>query len=158
MRKIIFRGKDAETNSYWVHGYYCFTKKRRGAFGQTVSELDFDTHYIISPRGQSLKVIPETVGEFTGVVDEHGINIFEGDIVKVEEIGYVPFTKTGVVAFEEGRFGIKYSSAYQDEDIFWAFDKTGEWRDGNASGNLTYKYYVIGNKFDNPELLEHKKS
>ena len=157
MRKIMFRGKDTETNSHWVRGYYCFSKKRCGAYGQTVSELDFNTHYIVSSRGQSIEVIPETVGEFTGIVDEHGINIFEGDVVKVEEAGYVPHTITGVATFKDGKFGIKYSTCW-DKDTFRAFDKEGEWRDGNASGELTYKYYVIGNKFDNPELLGEKKS
>lgn len=85
MREILFRGKRID-NGEWVYGYYAFRRKRRGAFGQTITELDFDTHYI-------------------AVLEENGKKIFEGDIVsRVSYIGMGYREMRGEVVYRAPEF------------------------------------------------------
>lgn len=144
MREILFRGfhecengdtiitiNERKIKGIWIYGYYCFSPKRRGAFGQTVSELDFDIHYIVSPRGESYKVIPETVGQFTGQSDKNGKKIFESDIVKEygEFIDYIDF--------ERGSFVMR-TKRVNREFVFQDFSQIE----------------VIGNIYDNVEVIK----
>ncbi len=126
MREILFRGKRKD-NGNWISGSY---HKR------------IDDYFIIPlpiVTSQS-KVIPETVGQFTGLKDKNGKRIFEGDIVLFDYIG----KNRGVhgkkaVCFNNGKFG-----------VFWGWHKEFVPLDGFANTTLE----VIGNIHDNPELLE----
>lgn len=132
MREILFRGKRVD-NCEWVYGSYMFQPKRKGAFGQTVSELDSERHYISSKRNYEFwEVIHETVGEYTGLTDKNGKRIFEGDILSGGGDAYK-------VIFDEGVFQIENSHYITGVYVAIHMDKIDE---------------VIGNIYDNPELLE----
>lgn len=70
MREIFFRGKRVD-NGKWVEGNYSIDVSGR------VDILPIDNLVFF-------EVIPETVGQFTGLTDKNGNRIFEGDIVKHE--------------------------------------------------------------------------
>lgn len=149
MRVILFRGKRADTGQ-WIYGAY--SEHEGDAFIEvpeytTSGELNC---YI------GHKVDPETVGQFTGLFDDEGSKIFEGDLLdgwqypfyRYEEGAHNYFAE--IVWFEENcAFGIvthKYPSAKVS---------------GISAGNADYiegfdsdLWRVVGNVYDNSELLE----
>ena len=129
MREILFRGKRLNDGE-WVEGYYC------GKVNKTFFSPAEDSAQIIDKDLFWHEVNPETVGQYTGLTDENGKKIFEGDIVEgadftVEDGGY------GVVFFEEGAFEVN------GNNICGTFHE-------NYWGK---EFQVIGNIHDNPELL-----
>lgn len=148
MREILFRGKTL--TGRWVEGSYY---KQEEFYG---SKEDADV--IITSKenltyDQALGfavVLPETVGQYTGLTDKHGNRIFEGDIIKQE------FALNGeeraIVSVIE--YGISY--AYSDVcgvcQRFSDGSGTAMLSVGDKSG-LVY-CEIIGNIHDNPELLK----
>lgn len=136
MREILFRGKTEYGK--WVEGYYYKAK-----FYVSDKEL---CGFITTPypneenrRSDHIIVIPETVGQYTGLTDKNGKKIFEGDIVK----GLFRFSMpvNSIVSFNDGAFGLLWYR--EGVETFWAFTSI-----------CNVEYEVIGNIHDNPELLE----
>lgn len=122
MREILFRGK--RTDDYeWIEGSLCTTIPSDEDF-YTISYFDFQGYYIEE------KVIPETVGQYTGLTDKNGKKIFEGDIVKGTFLGFPVSIKDYVFS------------------ISWQEDITG------YRANYFENVEVISNIHDNPELLK----
>lgn len=140
MREILFRGK-REDNSQWVIG---FLSKTRG--------LDNKLHICIDYEEKGLMcssiVIPETVGQYTGLTDKNGTKIFEGDIIKIKKYGKI-IGHSNVNGFDI--FVVIYEPAmFRLENIHRAFNLVGKCGKG-------IDYEVIGNIHDNPELLKEFK-
>ena len=134
MREILFRGKTLKDE--WVYGNYC------GAEYLTGNGIE---HLIIEvpKNGRSAKVIPETVGQYTGLTDKNGKKIFEGDIVVCSQEINGNFIdrhiEIGYVEMKHGAFGLHRKQGYYRPFKDWLED---------------YEYEVIGNIHDNPELLK----
>jgi uncharacterized phage protein (TIGR01671 family) len=98
MREIKFRGKRVD-NGEWVYGHliYC------GITGKTYifpKDSDANESEKIGQEGclyiVTFEVIPETVGQFTGLYDKNGVEIHEGDIVREQGNDYTPIYQNGI--------------------------------------------------------------
>lgn len=131
MRDILFRGKRVD-NGEWVEGYY--TKKLCGEYINNQfmeSEKDFIVTYFSSGGITSHEVIPDTVGQYTGLKDKNGVKIFEGDIARDEDT-----EKIYEIAYHRHMF-----MRYERKPMYMFFTLDGDCLE------------VIGNIHDNPELL-----
>lgn len=136
MREILFRGKRID-NGEWIYGFYFYDSFYNKAY-ITIGNYCMTASTIISNQRimNALEVDPNTVGQYTGLTDKNGTKIFEGDIVKYgDTVHNVVFEQRNGTAY----FGLVYSTLE----------------------TLSFGYYqdlkqieVIGNIYDNPELLE----
>lgn len=135
MREIKFRGKRLD-NGEWVYGYAA--KFAHGSVPVILEETEDGI--------DSRKVIPDTVGQFTGLHDKNGKEIYEGDIVK-QTWGFPHYVK-GILYDCFGRIGdIRYEC-----DLIGVHTKNGLYR--IVGSDISNE--VIGNIHDNPELLKTK--
>ena len=142
MRKILFRGKRTD-NGEWIEGYYA-TQSNHACFANELKHQHFifkDVFLDFNLGGlQKFEVIPETVGQYTGKTDKNGKNIFEGDIVYCKSR---LDNAIRVVIFECGQFRMVLSENYR------SYQTNSGFYDINC-----FDKEVIGNIYDNPELLE----
>ena len=132
--EILFRGQTRRKNEWakmpssnWVYG------------GIFVPEDNLNFAIIIAQQENTVEkhsVYGDTVGQYTGLTDKNGKKIFEGDIVRYgDTIHQVVFEQRNTTAY----FGLVYSEV---ETMPF-----GHYQD------LT-QIEVIGNIYDDPELLE----
>lgn len=135
-REILFRGKhihamdsNEHLNGTWVHGYLS------------------DENYIYDKSLECEFLVDEnTICQYTGLNDKNGKKIFEGDIVRYGEI-------CGEVKF--GLHESNWQIGKHNQGFFVTFPK--EYFLRNELGYWRNKIAVVGNVFDNPELLEKAK-
>ena len=134
-RTIKFRGRRLD-KSDWVYG----DLEIRRATGRTfIHTYNDDGTY-----NKQYEVDPETVGQFTGLYDKPGNEIYEGDIVDAWSAGH--HTTCGIIRYKPPRFFIglfdKKRKEYYDS---WSLSPNAFGKDELLE--------VIGNVHDNPELL-----
>ena len=139
MREIEFRGKNCEDN--WIYGQL------------TIIENDYYINYLDEVVGEfsdtryidyiGTEVSERTIGQYTGLKDKNNKKIFEGDLIKTYHgIGKVvwsgQFALFGYIMIEKENHEKEYD--YRFTDIV-----------------LEEGVEIIGNIYDNPELLEDKQ-
>ena len=148
MREILFRGKRTD-NGTWIEGNYCIAEKLdKSGVEYFIIEIEAE--------GSQYYVIPETVGQYTGLTDKNGKRIFEGDIVK-DAGSYISVIKIGCCLPSEfyeifdfeifNKNNLKICAVYA-EHVF------GEYKGEHFLLPEKNSTIVIGNIHDNPELLE----
>ena len=125
MREIKFRGKDLKTGN-WVCGDLLSNTPDKRCFIQP-KEYDMDP----------IKANKETVGQYTGLTDKNGTKIFEGDILRLCE---------GTYPCEIYWSGISWAIKRNGKRVDYAF--------GCDLISDCEKMQIIGNIYDNPELLK----
>lgn len=156
-REILFRGKRLN-NGEWVYGYLArFRNFANEVYTSIIQINDYETQECSIQDNTC--VIPETVGQYTGLTDKNGKKIFEGDIVRYGK-GIYEWNKkdwefeVGIIEFKDGAFIINdiYSNDGYNElsCLYHEINCSGKY----DSGTLLE---VIGNIHDNPELLEVKE-
>lgn len=136
-REIKFRAKQVDLND-WIHGYL------REVFGETKRT------FVIAPANKFESdgytdveedyVQPDTIGQFTGLTDKNGKEIYEGDIIQLQckenkyncLVGWNSELGAWCISIGNKHVGVK---------------PLGEWL-------CEYKFEVIGNIYDNKDLLE----
>ena len=143
MRESCFRGKRIP-HGEWVAGFYAksvdyFAEKERSFIQTQGLNVNGGENLMGNTSLSWFEVDPDTVGEFSGKRDKNDRRIFEGDIVD----GLFRFNTPvrAVCVFKDGAFGLAWT--YGGVDHFSAFTSI-----------CNVKYEVVGNIYDNPELLE----
>ena len=136
MRKILFRGKRID-NGEWVYGNLNYGTIEIKSIKDSYYISDFD----VNPWDKKFyPVIPESVGQYTGLTDKNGKKIFEGDIVKE------------TIASNYQPIGQIY---YAPEFCQWRIEYINSIVLIGHIGKGRF-YTILGNIHDNPELLEGK--
>ena len=150
MREILFRGKRVD-NGEWVEGYYYKAK-----FYRDDTELcDYITipHPSENGRGnEHFMVLPETVGQYTGLTDKNGKKIFEGDIVKILYTDWISQPLEDTRSLEEYLDSLTEKGVVDFAPYVGWYLKNGKYDLSIISGTHGY-IEVIGNIHDNPELI-----
>lgn len=155
MRDILFRAKGRDGEG-WREGYYwrtnettyCFTGDYKKFPDNTKHYLLFDemTDWGLPNHKYRMDIDPETLCQYTGLTDKNGRKIFEGDIVKCQELksnGNI-LEYASEVFWDDGCWMV-HEGTYCDVELYLF--------DGRPNKIPLTEIEVIGNTFDNPELL-----
>ncbi len=139
-REILFKAKRID-NGEWVEGYYVYCRKRHYILPVLNKAIGFDER-----EDEWVEVDPDTLCQYTGLTDKNGKKIWENDIVNCWtciDIGdFANYrVEIGYVEMNYGSFGLH---RIQDDTYYRPFKDYFE----------GYNLHIIGNIFDNPELLE----
>lgn len=130
MTEVLFRGKHIHVEPHNKH------LDRRWIEGYLC-----DKNYINSPEldGEFL-IEHETICQYTGLTDKNEKKIFDGDIISALFLNHLskPEIRIGIVIYEKGAFSILWK-----DEIY-----------GKSFLGYVKDVKVIGNIFDNPELVE----
>ena len=119
----IFSG---ETKSVWIYGFFL----KRGTYGDPGPQA----HIFVYENGyEGYRVEAETIGQFTGIFDNEGKEVYEDDIISFDG------GKIGVVEFYRGCFVVKYGI---ENTTKYLYDVQ----------NMDLK--ILGNICETPELLD----
>lgn len=141
MREIKFRGF-SPCFKEWLYGDLIVSDTdvtcvvERGA-------MKMDGHHIRQFADRPYYVENESIGQFTGLHDKNGKEIYEGDIIDIYDSDYETHDNNEV-SFKDGVFGVENWTGNLTTLSFFI----------KHNGDSEYSIEVVGNVYDNPELLK----
>ncbi len=130
-REIKYRGLKTfqifggETKKVWIYGFYL----KRGTYGDPGPQA----HIFVYENGyEGYRVESETIGQFTGLFDKDGTEIYEDDIIAFKD------GQIGLVEFYHGCFVVRYGKTDVPQSLY---------------DLSSWQIKILGNCFENPELL-----
>lgn len=135
-RPIKFRARSLTMDKRWVYGSYSFTPS-------TGYHAIFDWDNLVW-----VAVDGNTVGQLTGLTDKNGDEIYEGDIVK-------RFTEVNE-SFGYDLVKVQWNNNRCYWELERANDQASYWGHMNGSHAKEGRYEVIGNIYENHELLDNE--
>ena len=149
MREILFKAKRID-NGKWIEGYYLRDQYHRSGKDIIFYRKDSDRFTVYTDR-----IDIETLCQFTGLCDKNGKRIWEGDIISYQrDNDDCPFPnkdtkkRFGKVFYQGFRstfaIGMGKNGSRSINDDLWKYVQNGN------------RVEVIGNQFDNPELLQEE--
>ena len=126
MHEILFRGKNID-DGHWT-------------YGTPITLKNCETYMNFEFMGwiDRALVIPETIGQYTGLTDKYGKRVFEGDILSGQLDDLFPTEESRYeVIWHDYGWHIKDNSGMDTADKKW----------------IKQYFKVIGNIYDNPELM-----
>ena len=88
MRQIIFRGKLSHSETQWIEGNLIIARNGQ-PYIIPFEVFEPDGHHLIIDSDNPFWVNPETIGQFTNIIDIEGNKIFEGDILTFDYMDHV---------------------------------------------------------------------
>lgn len=167
MREVIFRGKPKNEAEYewlrelceddcesgFVNGSLVVSHGKYYICGVMAIQVRNGIYNNITTM---IEVIPETVGEYTGLRDKNGKRIFEGDIVKNE---WCFLKGNSIVRFGEYKSHDRRND-YQCGHLGFCLEHISDFNKRTVRKDIMFyanKCEIIGNIYDNPELMEVKE-
>lgn len=148
--KNFFRAKTVDYNGkvtkQWKFGEI-YTELDYGCgFNQFIRETDYENQEELYCPQNDYKISSQTIGQFIGLVDKNGVEIYEGDILLDKE-------------FDENGIDISgyYPVVYDNKTCQFCIDNSFK-KDGTSLVNITQYFNpenieVVGNIYDNPQLI-----
>lgn len=136
MREIKFRGKLIDNNKW--------------AYGDLLHESNCVS--ICRPGWYSIEIAPETIGQYTGLKDENDVEIYENDIV---EFSYKDTNYIVKIFWDKN--DLTYKIEYLSKSNLNFCNSATLYKSQKKSALENLKIKVIGNIYDNPELLQEKE-
>ena len=130
---ILFRAKSEQM---WYYGGV-YRKKVYDSYDSRIGYPDYIWHwYIVTDDGNEYRIYPDTICQYTGLRDKNDIKIFDGDIVKANRTIPTLDDTIFTVIYAHGCYFIRHANSVSS---LYPYNEELE---------------VIGNVYDNPELLE----